>query len=134
MIKKVRVYTTVGPDLKGGGILNDIKNLGIKSVNKVSVIKVYRLEGISEKDTKILAEELLSEDINQKYTINKSLLLGSITIEIAYRPGVMNPEVASITKAADDLGIKLAACDSSWEYAFFGKLTKADAIKIIEKL
>lgn len=87
-------------------------------------IKVYRLEGISEKDAKILAEKLLSEKINQKYTINKAIHLGGArahprggtTVEIAYKPGVMNPEVASIEKAASDLGIKLLACDSSVEY------------------
>src|SRR3989338_8477751 len=36
--------------------------------------------------------------------------------EVAYKPGVMNPEVSSILKAASDLGIKLLAADSSYEY------------------
>lgn len=80
-----------------------------------SDIKVYRLEGVSEKEAKILAEKLLSEKINQKYTINQPISKGTV-IEVAYKPGVMNPEVASIEKAASDLGIKLLACDSSVEY------------------
>ncbi len=87
-------------------------------------IKVYRLEGILEKDAKILAEKLLSESINQRYAINRPIhlegvkahLRGVAVIEIAYKPGVMNPEVTSIMKAASDLGIKLIACDSSMEY------------------
>ncbi|MCR4305775.1 MAG: AIR synthase-related protein, partial [Candidatus Daviesbacteria bacterium] len=79
-----------------------------------SNIKVYRLEGILVKDAKILAERLLSEKINQKYTINQSIT--SKVTEVAYKPGVMNPEVSSIIKAASDLGIKLIACDSSIEY------------------
>ncbi len=92
MIQKVRVQTIGQPN-----------------------IRVYRLEGISEKETEILAEKLLSEKINQKYTINQPITKGKV-IEIAYKPGVMNPEVASIKKAASDLGIRLTSCDSSWEY------------------
>ena len=80
----------------------------------MSTIKVYRLEGISVKEAKVLAEKLLCEEINQKYTINKPIV--SAVFEIAYKPGVMNPEVASIIKASEDLGIKLLACDSSKEY------------------
>ncbi|MBI2315310.1 phosphoribosylformylglycinamidine synthase [Candidatus Daviesbacteria bacterium] len=92
-------------------------------------IKVYRLEGISEKEAKILAEKLLAEKINQKYSINQPIthlggvkahppggLGGVTTVEISYKPGVMNPEVASIMKAASDLGIKLLAADTSVEY------------------
>jgi len=136
MIQKVRVQTIIGPDLKGEGILSDIrKRLRIKTVEKVVTIKVYRLEEISEKDTKLLAEKLLAESINQKYSINKPLVSAAVkVVEIAYKPGVMNPEVSSITKAAEDLGIKLSACDSSFEYAFFGKVSKTEVIKIIEKL
>lgn len=136
MIQKVRVITKVGPDLKGEGILSDIhKMLGIKAVEKVSTIKVYRLEGINLHDTKILAENLLSESINQAFSINKPIFDGKAqVVEIAYRPGVMNPEVASILKAAHDLGVRLLVADSSFEYAFFGKLDKEVVLKIIEKL
>ncbi len=135
MINKVRVQTIIGPDLKGESLHQGIKDrLGVKNITSVSAIKVYRLEGITEKDTQILAEKLLSERINQKYTINCPIHLGVVTIEIAYKPGVMNPEVASITKAAVDLGIKLLTCDSSWEYIFYGNVARGDLIKIIENL
>ena len=160
MIQKVRVITKIGPDLKGQGILSDIhKILNLKNVEKVTAIKVYRLEGISEKETKILAEQLLCEEINQSYSINSnfkvssrlrsnnnilrpSVASGEVTIEIAYKPGVMNPEVESILKAAKDLGIKLLAADSSYEYAFYSpstslrvnKLTVEEILKIVEKL
>ncbi len=90
-----------------------IQKVRVQTIGEKTV-KVYRLEGVSEKEAKILAEKLLSEKINQKYTINKPII--SDLIEIAYKPGVMNPEVASIMKAAEDLNIKLLACDSSKEY------------------
>lgn len=84
------------------------------------VIKVYRLEGIGGKEAKVLAEKLLSESINQTYTINDTPKVK--LIEIAYKPGVMNPEVGSILKAASDLGIKLKAADSSHEHVLEGKM------------
>ncbi len=89
--------------------------------NNSNTIKVYRLEGIGIKETKILAEKLLAEPINQKYTINSPMTEDKV-VEIAYKPGVMNPEVASIMKAASDLGIKLEAADSSSEYILDGKI------------
>ncbi len=125
MIQKVRVITKIGPDLKGEGILRENHSLGIKSIDKVESAKVYRLEGITENQAKILAEELLCEEINQSYSINKQILVGEFRLlEIAYKDGVMNPEVESIMKAASDLGIKLLAADSSYEYVFYGDLTK----------
>jgi len=64
MIQKVRVITKIGSDLKGEGILSDIhKILRIKSVEKVTAIKVYRLEGVSQKQAKVLADKLLCEEI-----------------------------------------------------------------------
>ncbi len=109
MITKVRVYT--------GNLLK---------------IKVYRLEGVSLKDAKILAEKLLSESITQTYTINSQISSGTI-LEIAYKPGVMNPEITSIQKSAEDLRIKLLAADSSWEYIFSNK-NKKQALEEVNKL
>ncbi len=134
MIQKIRVTTKIGPDLKGEGILSDIhKILGLAKVKKVTAIKVYRLEDISITQAEILAEKLLSESINQSYTINKSEKNRGEVLEIAYKPGVMNPEADSIMKAAKDLEINLKAADSSWEYIFYG-CTRNEVLEIVEKL
>lgn len=105
------------------------------SQTKVRTTRVYRLEGIKIKETKILAEKLFSEKINQEYAINKPIVKdAAVTIEIAYKPGVMNPEVASIIKAAKDLGVNLLAADSSREYGFYGSFSKKELEEIIGKL
>lgn len=136
MIQKVRVVTKIGPDLKGEGILYDIHNLlGLKQVTKVQAIKVYRLEGVNVNQAKILAQRLLSESINQNYTINSPIASGQAKVlEIGYKSGVMNPEIASINKATEDLGVKVLAVDTSYEYAFYGKLDKEGVINIVNKL
>lgn len=137
MIQTVRVQTIIGKDLTGEAILHDISHiLKNKNVSAVKTARIYRLEGITEKEAELLAEKLFCETINQSYTLNKPVLhQANQVIEIAYKPGVMNPETASITKAADDLDIKhLIAADASWEYGFFGNITKEEVIDIIKKL
>lgn len=166
MIYTIRVRTIKGPDLIGEGVLHEIRtHLRQKNVRDIQTTKVYRLEGITTKEAKKLAEQALSENVNQVYTINKPIYsssegakrlnrevksnssrrslsrvqsMGSNNkphiIEIAYKPGVMNPEVASIIKAANDLGIKPIAADSSHEYAFYGKFSDKVLWDIAEKI
>lgn len=136
MIYTIRVRTISGPDLAGKSILHDIRHLlGITHIKNVESSKIYRIEGIDIKDAEILAKKLFCESINQNYTINKPILTDpKHTIEIAYKPGVMNPEVSSILKAAHNLGIQPIAADSSHEYGFFGNITHAEIKKIVKQL
>ncbi|MFZ5644001.1 MAG: phosphoribosylformylglycinamidine synthase subunit PurL [Bacillota bacterium] len=110
------------PDTVGEALLYEIHNtLGIKDIVNVRTAKVYRFEGISKSEAKLVADRLLSERIFQKYSINEPVLEGDEVVEIAYKPGVMNPEAATIMKSVSDLGIKgLLAADSGREYAFYG--------------
>ncbi len=136
MIQTVRVKTIIGSDLLGQGVFANIKHTFPKTlVTGVVTCRVFRLEGATIDQAKLLSEKLLAEPINQTYTINKPILKDvDQVIEIAYKPGVMNPEVASIIKIADDLGISLTTADASIEYGFFGKLTKKDAQDLVTKL
>lgn len=133
MIQTIRVISAdEKEDSKGFGILDSLKKL---QVSKVRSVRLYRLEGIDKKSAKFLAEKLLSESINQKYFIDSSPFNSSTkSIEIAYKPGVMNPEAASIIKSAKDLGIKLSAADSSSEFYFFGKIDKEKAAEVVADL
>lgn len=91
----------------------------------IKKVRVYRLEGIGMKESTFLAKTLFCEPINQIYSLNKPLINGlKYRVEIAYKPGVMNPEVSSIIKAARDLKIRLAAADSSWEYHSHSKINE----------
>ena len=133
MIHTIRVQTIKGPDLLGEHVLQEINtHLSDRDIQRVTSAKVYRIEGISEKDAKVLAEKALSEVINQAYTINSNVK-NDKTIEIAYKPGVMNPEVGSIIKSAHDLGIRPLAADASHEFTFFGVLSKKELLAVIQK-
>ncbi len=122
------------PDPAGEEVLYEIKHaLGINAVQKVRTAKVYRFEGIDELQARLLAEKLLAEDVFQNYTINAPIITDAqVVVEVAYKPGVMNPEAASLMKAAKDLGIGgLVAADSSREYGFYGPDISSRDIEII---
>lgn len=122
-IHEIRVRSTER-DIKGEGVAAEIRRtIGIPGLEKVKTTRVYRLEGISEQEAKVLAEKLLCESIDQEYTLNAPLIKDTTPDhirEIAYKSGIMNPEAASIMKSAKDLGITPRAVDSSTEYAFYG--------------
>lgn len=123
------------PDTLGEALLYDIHNtLGIKDITSVRTAKVYRLQEIDESEACYIADRLLVEKLFQKFCINGQVLEGGLLVEVAYKPGVMNPETASIIKSAADLGItELLAADSGREYAFYGPGATAGNIELILK-
>lgn len=136
MIYTVRVASKNQTDPKGLDLLAEIKRtLRITSIKKIRTAKVYRLEGISQSAAKEFTKKVLSEPIDQKMSSNRPIFSGADQlVEVAYKPGVMNPEVASILKSASDLRIKLRAADSSCLYAFFGQISKSEIQTIIKRL
>ncbi len=133
-IKEIRVKNT-DRDIKGEGVLHEVKRtLGLSGLGKVETVRVYRLEGATEDDAKKLAKNLFCESIDQTYTLDESIINDySQKIEVAYKPGVMNPEVSSIIKSADDLEVSLQAADSSMEYAFYGDVSGDDVQQIADR-
>lgn len=136
MIYEVRVAAKNDTDPRGQSLLAEIKStFNINSIKNIRSAKVFRLEGISAKDLQKLIGIVLAEAINQKFSINKPIFKKFCQkAEIAYKTGVMNPEAASIIKSASDIGVKLIAADSSFEYAFFGKLSNAQLKQITKRL
>lgn len=132
---KVRSKTVEG-DVKGKETLHEVKRtLGLEDLQLIRTARVYRLEGATEDEARELSETLLAEPLTQYYVINdQSKGLASQTIEVAYNPGVMNPEAASIVKSAGDLGIKLEAADSSTEYEFYGNITEDQVEHVASRL
>lgn len=135
MIHTLRVTSKGQEDSMGQDLLAEIKRtLNIKSIRKIRTAKVYRLEAITDKDFKKFTKKVLYEPIDQEVHFGQAYEGADEIVEVAYKTGVMNPEVSSILKAASDIGIKLSAADSSWEYAFFGKISEGDLQKIIDRL
>ena len=95
-------------DAEGEAIKQAVVSLKLGNVDDVCVVKVYKLEGIDdERNLRDIAERLLHEEIWQDYALDRSVIdeNGVQVVEIALKPGVMDPEVESITNAVKDLGI-----------------------------
>ncbi|MCG8403005.1 MAG: phosphoribosylformylglycinamidine synthase subunit PurL [Firmicutes bacterium] len=137
-IQEIRVTNL--PHVKdpgGESLLHTIKAfLGIHSIHRIATAKVYRFEGVTAAEAEFLARNLLAEDIFQHYTVNRPIITGAgVLVEVAYKPGVMNPEAGSIMKAAADLQVPgLTAADSSTEYGFFGAVTAGEVQTILSRL
>ena len=136
MIYEVRIASKSQQDPKGQDLLAEIKRtLKINSIKKIRTAKIYRLEGISKEQMQKFTETVLFEPIDQRLSVNRPIFTDAVkVIEVAYKPGVMNPEAASLLKSAADCKIPLKFADSSWEYAFYGKVKKEDIEKIAKRL
>ncbi len=118
-----------------GSAIEVHRALGLVSVERIRTAKVYRIEGVSPEQATHLAQELLADPVAERWTLNQPLLLDAERcVEVGYRPAVMNPEAASMVKAASDLGIPVLAADSSREYAFYGRLSEDELQLILRRL
>ncbi len=104
-----------GEDPIGTELAADIqRTMGIAV--DVEAAKVYRFEGITEQEA-IRLTGVLVDPVTQ-VGLGNPILFDDKIVEVAYKPGVMNPEAESLMKAAHDLGIQPEAADSSWAYRF----------------
>jgi phosphoribosylformylglycinamidine synthase subunit PurSL len=135
-IHEIRVQN-VNDDTLGREVRDEVRrSLSIDGLDEVHTSKVYRLQGISESEARMLARHLLSDPVSEQFAVNSRLpYVSPLVAEVAYRPGVMNPEAESIIKAAHDLGVTdIEAADSSTEYAFVGKIGIDELNKIMTRL
>lgn len=134
-IHEIRV-TPLDGDPAGNEVQLEVaRTLGIDELGAVRTTRVYRLQGVSEDQAHTLAGQLFTDPVSEKYSLDQPVDFNTPhVVEVAYRPGVMNPEVASIMKAAGDLGIRPEAVDSSTEYAFFGNVEPEQVDDIVGRL
>jgi len=134
-IHEVRVISK-NDDTLGREVEQDAeRTLGRNGLDSVETAKIYKLQGISEEQARYLAHHLLTDPVTQEFQINQfSNYDTGLVVEVAYKPGVMNPETASIIKACKDLGINPEAVDSTIEYTFKGNTDKRYVEDIVGKL
>jgi len=118
MIHTVRVRSKRGPGPHG----------------PVETVKVYRLEGFTTEEAGAFAQAVLSDPIDEEWRLGERFgAIGPIR-EIAYKPGMMNPRVASIMKAASMYGMgHLRAADTSLEYHFGESLSNEDVDRMVRR-
>lgn len=123
-IHEIRVAPNID-DCLGDEVKSEVeRTLGQTGLDAVRTARIYRLEGVTEDEAAAVAEQVLGDPVSEHYRINTPTPADTThVVEVAYKPGVMNPEVASIMKAANDIGVEPVAVDSSTEYRFVGSQT-----------
>ena len=134
-VHEIRV-TPTGDDPRGREIQQEAeRTLSLSDIEAVRTAKVYRVQGVSDEEAHILAGQLFTDPVSEQYSLDEPAGFETPhVVEVAYKPGVMNPEVSSIIKAAQDLGISPQAADSSREYAFFGDLKPVQVDNLVGRL
>lgn len=124
-------------DSKGKGLLADAKEfLHVSTISEIRCVKRYYLEEIIESEFVLLRDKLLVESVWQEYREGDFYPDHPYKVEVAYKPGMMNPEVRSLMESAAALGISsLKAADSCFAYYFFGEsLDPEEVHKVVDKL
>lgn len=129
-IHEIRVMSTEEIDPAGHAVSQEIRRTFNSDVD-VRTAKVYRMQGGTPEQARLLGSKLLADPETETFTVNELPLNPDFhTREVAYKPGVMNPASASFLKAAEYLGITPQAVDSSIEY-ILPKAVDADFADLI---
>ncbi len=130
-------------DAYGAGLLKDIADLGVNTLQKVQVISVFKLLGdVSPDQIEKICRELLTDPLTQEYCYSEGgdpapHAQGQEVqvVEITYHSGVMDPVEESTLKAIKDLGImSIHSVRTARKYRLLGGLTAPQLDLIVEKV
>lgn len=136
MVQEVRFCSRIGQDPLGKGVLHEVRStLGLIGVLDVRTVKVYRFQGLSPDEVRMFTNAIIDPVCEESRVNGRFDLEASQVLEVGYQAGVMNPESASLLKAAHELELmRLVAADSSREYHFFGQISEEDLAVICDRL
>jgi len=101
------------PDPSGRGLVKDIQDLGISSVEEARVVDVYWLDAnLAPEKLELICSSLLADGVTQDYRYSKNGKMNNgdkdfKVVEVAYNAGVTDPVKDSVMKAIKDLGIPM---------------------------
>jgi len=142
-------------DVHGSSVLEDIKELGISSVEAVQSAKVFLIEAdpsteftlseveglgtsFDEAFAKRLAKELLADPVCEQYYIGRSGppagLAKATLIEVHLKSGVTDPVAESVMAALTDMGVKANNVRTARKYILLGDIRPSQADTIAKKI
>jgi len=126
-------------DVHGKSVLEDIKELGISSVQAVQSAKVFLIEAdFDDVFARRLAEELLTDLVCEQYYIGRSGppagLAKATLIEVHLKSGVTDPVAESVMAAIADMGVKASNVRTARKYILLGDITASQTDIIIKKI
>ena len=115
------------PDVHGQGVYEEIKELGIRSVEGVHSTMVYLIDAEFDKDfADKVASELLSDHVWQDFYIGRSICPAgpskATIVEVHLKSGVTDPVAESVTTAIADMGQTVEMVRTAKKYIIFGHI------------
>ena len=126
-------------DVHGQAVLEEIKELGIKSVEGVYSAKVYLIEAeMDERFARRVAEELLTDTVCQEYYIGRSNVpagpMAAAIIEVHLRSGVTDPVAESVKMAIGDMGAQTETVRTARKYILLGNISDSQQETIARRV
>jgi len=126
-------------DVHGSSVLEDIRELGISSVQAVQSAKVFLIEADFDQNfAERLARELLSDQVCEQYHIGRSSPPASqakiALIEVHLKSGVTDPVAESVMAAIADMGVRANNVRTARKYVLLGDITPGQADTIAKKI
>jgi len=126
-------------DVRGKSVLEDIRELGISSVEAVQSATVFLIEADFDKDfARRVAQELLTDPVCEEYYIGRSGapagLAKATLIEIHLKSGVTDPVAESVMAALTDMGVKANSVRTAQKYVLLGDITTKQTDTIAKKI
>ncbi len=126
-------------DVQGKSVLEDIRELGIRTVEAVQSAKVFLIEADFDKDfAEHVAKELLSDPVCEEYYTGRSGapagLAKATLIEVHLKSGVTDPVAESVMTAIADMGGKANNVRTARKYVLLGDITPRQTDLIARKI
>jgi len=135
------------PDVNGNSVLEEIKELGIHSVEAVQSAKVFLIEadpltalgaGFDKRFAERVAKELLADPVCEEYYIGRSGapvgLAKATLIEVHLKSGVTDPVAESVMAAMADMGVEAGNVRTARKYILLGDISQSQTETIAKKI
>jgi len=138
--RRFEVFNSPGfADVHGNSVLEEIKELGIKSIEAVQFAKVFLIEGeFDDAFAERVGLELLTDPVCEQYHLGRSGspagLAKATLIEVHLKSGVTDPVAESVMTAIADMGVKVANVRTARKYVLLGNLTQEQIDTIAKKV
>ena len=126
-------------DVHGAGVLEDIHELGFRSIEAVQSAKVFLIEGAFDAAfAERVAKELVTDPVCEQYYIGRSGppagLARATLIEVHLKSGVTDPVAESVMTAIRDMGAEPAHVRTARKYLLLGDIKPAGIEMIAKKV
>lgn len=126
-------------DVGGNRVLEDIRELGISSVEAVQSAKVFLIEADFDKSfAERLGKELLTDTVCEDYYIGRSGkpagLAKATIIEVHLKSGVTDPVAESVVTAIADMGVTVNNVRTARKYVLLGEINQSQTNTIAKKI